>query len=29
VDDLAATSARLRNFAERVDRDPAVLVRGR
>jgi paraquat-inducible protein B len=29
VDDLAATSARLRNFAERVDRDPSVLVRGR
>jgi len=29
VDDLAATSARLRNLAERVDRDPSVLVRGR
>jgi len=29
VDDLAATVARLRNFAERVDRDPSVLVRGR
>jgi paraquat-inducible protein B len=29
VDDLAATAARLRNFAERVDRDPSVLVRGR
>lgn len=29
VDDLAATSARLRDLAERVDRDPAVLVRGR
>ena len=29
VDDLAATAARLRNVAERVDRDPAVLVRGR
>jgi paraquat-inducible protein B len=29
VDDLAATSARLRNIAERVDRDPSVLVRGR
>jgi paraquat-inducible protein B len=29
VDDLAATSARLRNFAERVDRDPSVLLRGR
>jgi len=29
VEDLAATSARLRRFAERVDRDPAVLVRGR
>ena len=29
VDDLAATSARLRNFSERVDRDPAVLLRGR
>jgi paraquat-inducible protein B len=29
VEDLAATAARLRRFAERVDRDPAVLVRGR
>jgi len=29
VDDLAATAARLRKVAERVDRDPAVLVRGR
>jgi paraquat-inducible protein B len=29
VDDLAAAAARLRNFAERVDRDPGVLVRGR
>jgi len=29
LDDLAATSARLRNVAERVDRDPSVLVRGR
>jgi paraquat-inducible protein B len=29
IDDLAASAARLRNFAERVDRDPAVLVRGR
>lgn len=29
VDDLAVTSARLRNLAERVDRDPSVLVRGR
>jgi len=29
VDDLAATSARLRNLAERVDRDPTVLVHGR
>ena len=29
LDDLAATSARLRNGAERVDRDPSVLVRGR
>jgi paraquat-inducible protein B len=29
LDDLAATSARLRNLAERVDRDPSVLVRGR
>ena len=29
VDDLAATAARLRNLAERVDRDPSVLLRGR
>jgi paraquat-inducible protein B len=29
VDDLAATAARLRNLAERVDRDPSVLIRGR
>jgi len=29
VDDLAATAARLRNLAERLDRDPSVLVRGR
>lgn len=29
LDDLAAAAARLRNFAERVDRDPSVLVRGR
>jgi paraquat-inducible protein B len=29
LDDLAATTARLRNLAERVDRDPSVLVRGR
>ena len=29
LDDLAATSARLRNLAERVDRDPSVLIRGR
>jgi paraquat-inducible protein B len=29
IDDLAATAARLRNLAERVDRDPSVLVRGR
>lgn len=29
LDDFAATSARLRNLAERVDRDPSVLVRGR
>ena len=29
VDDLAATAARLRSLAERVDRDPAVLLRGR
>jgi paraquat-inducible protein B len=29
VDDLAVAAGRLRNLAERVDRDPAVLVRGR
>jgi len=29
LDDFAAASARLRNLAERVDRDPSVLVRGR
>jgi paraquat-inducible protein B len=29
VEDLAATTARLRRFSERVDRDPAVLLRGR
>lgn len=29
LDDIAAASARLRNLAERVDRDPSVLVRGR
>jgi paraquat-inducible protein B len=29
LDDLAHASARLRNLAERVDRDPSVLVRGR
>jgi len=29
ADDLAATAARLRNVADRVDRDPSVLVRGR
>lgn len=29
VDDLAAAAARLRNLAERVDRDPSVLIRGR
>ena len=29
ADDLAATAARLHNFADRVDRDPSVLVRGR
>ena len=29
VDDLAATSARLRSFAERIDRNPSVLLRGR
>ena len=29
VDDLAVTSARLRSFAERIDRNPSVLLRGR
>ncbi len=29
VDDLAAAAARLRNLAERVDRDPSILIRGR
>ena len=29
VDDLAATAAHLRDLAERVDRDPAILIRGR
>lgn len=29
VDDLAAAAARLRNLAERVDRDPGVVIRGR
>jgi ABC-type transporter Mla subunit MlaD len=29
IDDLATTAARLRNFAERVDRNPSVLLRGR
>jgi paraquat-inducible protein B len=29
IDDFAATAARLRNLAERLDRDPSVLVRGR
>ena len=29
IDDLAATAARLRNLAERADRDPSILVRGR
>jgi paraquat-inducible protein B len=29
VDDVAVAAGRLRNFAERVDRDPSVLVRGR
>jgi len=29
IDDLAVTAERLRNVAERVDRDPSVLVRGR
>jgi paraquat-inducible protein B len=29
IDDLATTAARMRNFAERVDRNPSVLLRGR
>jgi paraquat-inducible protein B len=29
IDDLSVASARLRNLAERVDRDPSVLIRGR
>ena len=29
VEDLAATAARLRDLSERVDRDPAILIRGR
>jgi paraquat-inducible protein B len=29
VDDLAAASARMRSLAERVDRDPSILIRGR
>jgi phospholipid/cholesterol/gamma-HCH transport system substrate-binding protein len=29
IDDLAAAAARMRSFTERVDRDPAMLVRGR
>ena len=29
VDDLAVTAARLRNLAERLDRDPSVIVKGR
>ena len=29
LDDLAATTAHLRNVAERVDRDPSILIRGR
>jgi len=29
IDDLAATAARLRNFVDRVDRDPSILIRGR
>lgn len=29
VDDLAATAARLRDLAERVDRNPGILIRGR
>jgi paraquat-inducible protein B len=29
TDDIAATAARLRNFVDRVDRDPSILIRGR
>jgi paraquat-inducible protein B len=29
IDDLAATAARVRNLAERIDRDPSILIRGR
>jgi paraquat-inducible protein B len=29
IDDLAATAARLRNLAERVDRNPSILVWGK
>jgi paraquat-inducible protein B len=29
IDDIAATAARLRNFVDRVDRDPSILIRGR
>jgi paraquat-inducible protein B len=29
VTDLAAIAAHLRNLAERVDRDPSILIRGR
>ena len=29
VDDLTAAAARLRDLAERVDRDPSILIRGR
>jgi paraquat-inducible protein B len=29
IDNVAATAARLRNFVDRVDRDPSILVRGR
>lgn len=29
IEDFAATAARLRNFTERVDRDPSILIRGR
>lgn len=29
IDDLAATATRLRNFVDRVDRDPSILIRGR